>query len=61
VKNEEEIPGRGDVLVGRCLPYDEGITYWSLRKIFAAAGAEDELKALDGLVGLGRFLRGTWY
>ena len=34
-----------DVLVGRCLPYGEGITYWPLREIFAAAGAEEELEA----------------
>jgi tetratricopeptide (TPR) repeat protein len=33
------------VLFGRCLPYGEGITYWPLREIFAAAGAEDELAA----------------
>ncbi len=33
------------VLSGRCLPYGEGITYWPLREIFAAAGAEDELEA----------------
>ena len=30
---------------GRCLPYGEGITYWPLREIFGAAGAEDELDA----------------
>ena len=33
------------MLSGRCLPYGEGITYWPLREIFAAAGAEDELDA----------------
>ena len=32
------------VLTGRCLPYGEGISYWPLREIFAAAGAEDELE-----------------
>ena len=32
-------------LAGRCLPYGEGITYWPLREIFAAAGAEEELSA----------------
>ena len=31
------------MLLGRCLPYGEGITYWPLREIFAAAGAEEEL------------------
>lgn len=33
------------VLTGRCLPYGEGITYWPLREIFAAAGGESELDA----------------
>jgi class 3 adenylate cyclase/tetratricopeptide (TPR) repeat protein len=32
------------VLVGRCLPYGEGISYWPLREIFTAAGAEGELE-----------------
>ena len=40
-----DLRGEADVLVGRCLPYGEGITYWPLREIFAAAGAEDELDA----------------
>jgi class 3 adenylate cyclase/tetratricopeptide (TPR) repeat protein len=31
------------VLSGRCLPYGDGITYWPLREIFAAASAEVEL------------------
>ena len=30
------------VLVGRCLPYGEGITYWPLAEIFRQARAEDE-------------------
>jgi class 3 adenylate cyclase/tetratricopeptide (TPR) repeat protein len=34
-----------DVLFGRCLPYGEGITYWPLREIFAAAGSEEDLTA----------------
>jgi class 3 adenylate cyclase/tetratricopeptide (TPR) repeat protein len=33
------------VLQGRCLPYGDGITYWPLREMFAAAGGEDELAA----------------
>jgi class 3 adenylate cyclase len=37
------LDGEADVFFGRCLPYGEGITYWPLREIFAAAGAEDEL------------------
>ncbi len=32
-----------EVLQGRCLPYGEGITYWPLREIFAAAHLEDRL------------------
>jgi tetratricopeptide (TPR) repeat protein len=32
-------------LVGRCLPYGDGITYWPLVEIFREAGAEDELAA----------------
>ncbi|MFN2470368.1 MAG: adenylate/guanylate cyclase domain-containing protein [Gaiellaceae bacterium] len=37
--------GRAAVLSGQCLSYGEGITYWPLREIFAAAGAADELDA----------------
>ncbi len=33
------------VLVGRCLPYGEGITYWPLREIFRAADADQQLTA----------------
>ena len=39
----EELREEASVLSGRCLPYGEGITYWPLREIFAAAEAEDEL------------------
>ncbi len=42
------LAGDATVLVGRCLPYGEGITYWPLREIFAAAGAEEELNAAIG-------------
>jgi class 3 adenylate cyclase/tetratricopeptide (TPR) repeat protein len=38
-----ELSAEASVLVGRCLPYGEGITYWPLREIFAAMGAEAEL------------------
>jgi class 3 adenylate cyclase/tetratricopeptide (TPR) repeat protein len=40
-----DLPGEASVLSGRCLPYGEGITYWPLREIFAAADAEGELEA----------------
>ena len=39
------LAGEASVLVGRCLPYGEGITYWPLVEIFREAGAEDELEA----------------
>jgi tetratricopeptide (TPR) repeat protein len=32
------------VLSGRCLPYGEGITYWTLVEIFREAGAKQELE-----------------
>jgi class 3 adenylate cyclase/tetratricopeptide (TPR) repeat protein len=38
-----ELRGDAVVLEGRCLPYGEGITFWPLREIFVAAGAEEEL------------------
>jgi class 3 adenylate cyclase/tetratricopeptide (TPR) repeat protein len=40
-----DLHGEADVFSGRCLPYGEGITFWPLREIFVAAGAEDELDA----------------
>ncbi|MQB01924.1 MAG: AAA family ATPase [Actinobacteria bacterium] len=39
----EELSQSAVVLSGECLPYGEGITYWPLRDIFLAAGAEREL------------------
>ncbi len=39
------LAGDATVLVGRCLPYGEGITYWPLVEIFRAAGADAELGA----------------
>jgi len=49
--------GRARVLVGRCLAYGEGITWWPLAEIVrAAAGIHDEhdrAHALDRLNGLG--------
>ena len=35
------LDGEADVLVGRCLPYGEGITYWPLAEIYRQAHAED--------------------
>ena len=39
------LAGEATVLLGRCLPYGEGITYWPLVEIFRDAGADDELAA----------------
>jgi class 3 adenylate cyclase/tetratricopeptide (TPR) repeat protein len=36
------LEGEADVLVGRCLPYGEGITYWPLAEIYRQARAEEE-------------------
>jgi class 3 adenylate cyclase/tetratricopeptide (TPR) repeat protein len=35
------LDNEADVLVGRCLPYGEGITYWPLAEIYRQARAED--------------------
>jgi class 3 adenylate cyclase/tetratricopeptide (TPR) repeat protein len=35
------LSSEADVLVGRCLPYGEGITYWPLAEIYRQARAED--------------------
>ena len=36
------LEAEADVLVGRCLPYGEGITYWPLAEIFRQASADEE-------------------
>ncbi|MGZ5357235.1 MAG: ATP-binding protein, partial [Solirubrobacterales bacterium] len=40
-----ELRDDAEVLAGRCLPYGDGITFWPLREVFAAAGAAAELDA----------------
>ncbi len=55
--------GRGtSVLVGRCLPYGEGITYWPLREILRSlhgAGAGDtDLEILHAAAGEGTAVAG---
>jgi class 3 adenylate cyclase/tetratricopeptide (TPR) repeat protein len=40
-----ELRDRAVVLMGRCLPYGDGITYWPMHEIFVAAAAEDELES----------------
>ena len=54
--------GRATVLVGRCLPYGEGITFWPVVELVRAAGGidavaavlsdEDDRAAVDALRGL---------
>ena len=36
------VNGAATVLMGQCLSYGEGITYWPVREIFEAAGAVPE-------------------
>ena len=42
---------RARVVVGRCLPYGEGITYWPLAEIVKQIGGVDPLSAVAELVG----------
>ena len=52
-------PGR-PILLGRCLPYGEGITYWPIREIFFdAAGIRDTDSAQEAASRLGRLLSGA--
>ena len=47
------------VLVGRCLPYGEGITYWPLRDVVHAVGDirarvdEADARVIEGAIGVG--------
>jgi class 3 adenylate cyclase/predicted ATPase len=36
-----EFAGEATVLIGRCPPYGEGITFWPLREVFRQAGRDD--------------------
>jgi predicted negative regulator of RcsB-dependent stress response len=48
------------ILLGRCLPYGEGITYWPIREIFFdAAGIRDTDSAQEAASRLGRLLTGA--
>jgi predicted ATPase/class 3 adenylate cyclase len=40
----ERVRGRAQFLVGRCLPYGEGITYWPLAEIVRQIGGDDSRK-----------------
>jgi class 3 adenylate cyclase/tetratricopeptide (TPR) repeat protein len=37
--------GEATILVGRCLPYGDGITFWPLRQIVRTLGGEDGVRA----------------
>ena len=43
---------RGTVLVGRCPPYGEGITYWPLREIVMEAAGEQSVDELAATLGI---------
>ncbi len=43
--------GRARVLVGRCLPYGEGITYWPLGEIVRQVGGDQPRDAIAQIVG----------
>ncbi|HUK94853.1 MAG TPA: adenylate/guanylate cyclase domain-containing protein [Gaiellaceae bacterium] len=43
--------GQARILVGRCLPYGEGITYWPLGEIVRQVGGESPRELIAGLVG----------
>ena len=45
-----EVGDAATVLVGRCLPYGEGITYWPLRDIVRRAAGELTRDAIDDLL-----------
>jgi class 3 adenylate cyclase/tetratricopeptide (TPR) repeat protein len=42
---------RARILVGRCLPYGEGITYWALGEIVRQVGGEDPYGRIAEIVG----------
>lgn len=43
-----QVGGDAAVLVGRCLPYGEGITFWPLTEILREVGGDEALAALLG-------------
>jgi class 3 adenylate cyclase/tetratricopeptide (TPR) repeat protein len=42
------VEGEASVLVGRCLPYGDGITFWPLTEVLRDIGSDDTLAALLG-------------
>ena len=48
---KDRIAGDAKVLIGRCLPYGEGITFWPLAEIVHQAAGEDPHAAIAELLG----------
>jgi class 3 adenylate cyclase/tetratricopeptide (TPR) repeat protein len=49
----DRIGGDAKVLIGRCLPYGEGITFWPLAEIVHQAAGEDPRAGIAELLGAG--------
>jgi class 3 adenylate cyclase/tetratricopeptide (TPR) repeat protein len=47
---KKEVEPRADVLIGRCLPYGEGITFWPLAEIVHQAAGEEPRAAIVDLL-----------
>src|ERR671936_944278 len=47
----EQVGGRARFVVGRCLPYGEGITYWPLAEIVRQIAGDDPSKQAANLLG----------
>jgi class 3 adenylate cyclase/tetratricopeptide (TPR) repeat protein len=50
VELKREVEDRADVLIGRCLPYGEGITFWPLAEIVRQAAGEEPRAAIADLL-----------
>jgi class 3 adenylate cyclase/tetratricopeptide (TPR) repeat protein len=50
IELKESIGDRADVLIGRCLPYGEGITFWPLAEIVHQAAGEHPRAAIAELL-----------
>jgi class 3 adenylate cyclase/tetratricopeptide (TPR) repeat protein len=48
---KSRVAGEARVLIGRCLPYGEGITFWPLTEIVHQAAGEDPRAAITELLG----------
>jgi class 3 adenylate cyclase/tetratricopeptide (TPR) repeat protein len=55
-----ELPGRAQVLFGRCLPYGEGITFWPIAEaIRSAAGISDEDSPEEARARIASLVKGS--